>query len=57
MRDRSCQAPDPRGGGHGPSAPAWALHAPLALTFASGFTGLVYEVLWLKELGLLFGNT
>ncbi len=27
------------------------------LFFASGFTGLVYEVLWMKELGLLFGNT
>lgn len=38
-------------------------HAPLrhglllALFFASGFAGLVYEVLWMKELGLLFGNT
>jgi spermidine synthase len=29
----------------------------LALFFASGFAGLVYEVLWMKELGLLFGNT
>ena len=29
----------------------------LALFFASGYTGLVYEVLWLRELGLLFGNT
>jgi spermidine synthase len=27
------------------------------LFFASGFAGLVYEVLWMKELGLLFGNT
>ncbi len=27
------------------------------LFFVSGFTGLVYEVLWMKELGLLFGNT
>jgi spermidine synthase len=27
------------------------------LVFLSGFAGLVYEVLWLKELGLLFGNT
>ena len=25
--------------------------------FTSGFTGLVYEVLWMKELGLIFGNT
>ncbi len=28
-----------------------------SLFFLSGFTGLVYEVLWLKELGLVFGNT
>ena len=27
------------------------------LFFLSGFTSLVYEVLWLKELGLVFGNT
>ncbi len=27
------------------------------LFFLSGFTGLVYEVLWLKELGHIFGNT
>ena len=27
------------------------------LFFSSGFAGLVYEVLWMKELGLLFGNT
>lgn len=27
------------------------------LIFLSGFAALVYEVLWLKELGLLFGNT
>jgi spermidine synthase len=25
--------------------------------FLSGFAGLVYEVLWMKQLGLLFGNT
>ena len=29
----------------------------LVLFFASGFTGLVYEILWMKELGILFGNT
>jgi spermidine synthase len=29
----------------------------LFLFFLSGLTALVYEVLWLKELGLLFGNT
>ena len=27
------------------------------LVFCSGFAGLVYEVLWMKQLGLLFGNT
>jgi spermidine synthase len=29
----------------------------LGLFFTSGFTALVYEVLWMKDLGLLFGNT
>lgn len=29
----------------------------LVLFFASGCTGLVYEVLWLRQLGLLFGST
>ncbi len=29
----------------------------LFLAFLSGFAALVYQVLWLKELGLLFGNT
>lgn len=28
----------------------------LLLFFCSGLTSLIYEVLWLKELGLLFGN-
>jgi len=27
------------------------------LLFASGAAGLIYEVLWMKQLGLLFGNT
>jgi spermidine synthase len=27
------------------------------MVFASGFAGLVYQVLWMKQLGLLFGNT
>jgi len=31
--------------------------AVFTLFFASGLAGLVYEVLWMKELGLLFGNT
>ena len=34
-----------------------AKHSPLVLVFLSGFAGLVYEVLWMKQLGLLFGNT
>ncbi|MFU8892396.1 MAG: hypothetical protein ACNA8L_02100 [Luteolibacter sp.] len=29
----------------------------LALVFASGFAGLAYQVLWMAQLGLLFGNT
>ena len=29
----------------------------VALVFSSGFAGLVYQVLWMKQLGLLFGNT
>jgi spermidine synthase len=27
------------------------------LVFVSGFSGLVYQVLWMKQLGLLFGST
>lgn len=27
------------------------------MVFASGFAGLVYQVLWMAQLGLLFGNT
>jgi len=27
------------------------------MVFVSGFAGLVYQVLWMKQLGLLFGNT
>jgi spermidine synthase len=29
----------------------------LGLVFLSGFVALVYQVLWMKQLGLLFGNT
>jgi spermidine synthase len=29
----------------------------VAMVFASGFAGLVYQVLWMAQLGLLFGNT
>ena len=31
--------------------------AVAGMVFASGFAGLVYQVLWMKQLGLLFGNT
>jgi len=27
------------------------------LVFLSGFCALIYQVLWMKQLGLLFGNT
>jgi len=33
----------------------WAFVVPLF--FASGAVSLVYQILWMKELGLLFGNT
>ena len=29
----------------------------LGLVFLSGFAALVYQVLWMKQIGLLFGNT
>ncbi len=29
----------------------------LVLVFVSGFVALIYQVLWMKQLGLLFGNT
>ncbi len=34
------------------------IHKPLvlALFFASGFSGLVYEVVWMRQLSLIFGN-
>ncbi len=37
--------------------PAREFAAICLLFFASGFAALVYQVLWMKELGLLFGNT
>ncbi len=36
------------------SLPALALHA---LFFVSGMCGLVYEVVWVRQLGIVFGNT
>ena len=39
-----------------PPIPASRRAAAMGLFFLSGATGLVYEVLWLKELGLVFGN-
>ena len=29
----------------------------LVLVFLSGFSALIYQVLWMKQIGLLFGNT
>ena len=42
-----------------PAGPSATGHRVLlaALVFSSGAVSLVYEVLWLKELGLLFGST
>ncbi len=39
-----------------PPIPSSRRAAAMGLFFFSGATGLVYEVLWLKELGLVFGN-
>lgn len=36
-----------------PHAARWVL----GLVFFSGFAALVYQVLWMKQIGLLFGNT
>lgn len=30
---------------------------PIMMVLLSGFAGLVYQVLWMRQLGLLFGNT
>jgi spermidine synthase len=35
----------------------WAARAVLACFFCSGATGLVYEVIWMRMLGLVFGHT
>ena len=35
----------------------WRRRMVLVLFLTSGFTGLVYEILWMKQLALLFGNT
>jgi spermidine synthase len=32
-------------------------HVLLACFFLSGATGLIYEVVWLRMLGLVFGHT
>ena len=34
-----------------------SFYLALILFFVSGVSGLIYQVLWLKELGLLFGNS
>ena len=33
------------------------LPALYLLFFASGVSGLVYQVIWVRQLGLVFGNT
>jgi spermidine synthase len=37
--------------------PKNGLGVALGLVFVSGFVALIYQVLWMKQLGLLFGNT
>ena len=41
----------------GPPSGRGRVLALLALFFLSGFAALVYQVLWVRELGLLFGST
>jgi len=52
MKNRSKYQPKPAK----PKEPGvgWLI---LTLVFASGFAGLTYQVLWMAQLGLLFGNT
>jgi spermidine synthase len=41
-----------------PEKGVWAMNSFISLlSFLSGITGLVYEVLWAKYLSLLLGNT
>src|SRR5210317_458757 len=40
-----------------PTLPKNGTGIALGLVFLSGFAALVYQVLWMKQLGLLFGNT
>ena len=40
-----------------PSKPSNGTGIALGLVFLSGFAALVYQVLWMKQIGLLFGNT
>jgi spermidine synthase len=53
MRERA-QDPDTE---VAPTLLPWRRAALLALFFCSGAAALIYQVLWLKELGLLFGVT
>lgn len=39
------------------AGPAHGVKWVLGLVFFSGFAALVYQVLWMKQIGLLFGNT
>jgi predicted membrane-bound spermidine synthase len=45
--------------GHAVHSPRRAIPAPVVylLFFLSGISGLVYEIVWARQLGLVFGNT
>lgn len=58
MGDAKAPFPMPHAMSLTPATPPSVLRGGLfVLFFLSGLTGLVYQVLWLRELGLLFGNT
>src|ERR1043165_1852735 len=48
---------DPPGKPTAPSPPRASAGVLAACLFVSGATGLVYEVVWLRMLGLIFGHT
>src|SRR6185437_13708716 len=45
----------PESSGTSPSRQNWLLPVPLILFFCSGVSALIYQVLWLRLLGLIFG--
>ncbi|MDD5541620.1 MAG: fused MFS/spermidine synthase [Acidobacteriia bacterium] len=46
-----------RGGVASPMSRVWAHRLVYACFFLSGATGLIYEILWMRLLGLVFGNS